>query len=131
MRVELDVYSGRPNPGWEITAEEAERLLTAMRQLPERETGRLPDSLGYRGIVLQGGAVQALGYSRITVRGRMVLAEGPLGNKLYSDSDRAFEGQVAETAQGRVDLTEFARLLPSPTPVPRNPGPPQRPFERR
>jgi hypothetical protein len=129
MRVELDVYSGRPNPSWEITAPEAELLLAALRQLPEREGGTFPASLGYRGIVLQGGAVQALGFERITVRSRVVLAEGPIGRKLFTDADRTFEGQAAATAEGRVDLSEFAKLLPSPTPVPRTPRAPSRPFE--
>jgi hypothetical protein len=45
--VELDVYSGRENPVWELTDEE-------QRQLAERFTGRtlgeateLPDRLGF------------------------------------------------------------------------------------
>jgi hypothetical protein len=130
MRVELDVYSGRPNPAWDITSEEGEQLLATFRELPARATGTLPGSLGYRGVILQGGGVRAAGYERITIRNRVVLAEGPLGNKLFSDSDRAFEGQAAATGQGKVDLSEFTRLLPSPTPVPREFRPPPRPFER-
>jgi hypothetical protein len=130
MQVVLDVYSGRPNPSWEITAEESEQLLATLRQLPERTTGDLPASLGYRGVVLQGGAVRALGFERITARGRAVLAEGAQGRRLFSDSERIFEGQAAATGQGRVDLSEFTKILPSPTPVPRAPRPPPRAFER-
>ena len=30
MRVELDVYSGRPNPRWELTDQQAAELLTRL-----------------------------------------------------------------------------------------------------
>jgi hypothetical protein len=50
--VELDVYSGRENPAWELTDEE-------QRQLAERFTGRtlgeateLPDRLGFRRLIV-------------------------------------------------------------------------------
>ncbi len=112
MQAELDVFSGRPNPSWEISAQDAERLLTALSQLPESQTGRVPTSLGYRGIVLQGGAVRAFGYERITAGGRAVVAEGPLGRKVFADRDREFEAWVAATAEGRVDLSRFADMLP-------------------
>jgi hypothetical protein len=52
MYVELDVYSGRKNPVWELTDEE-------QRQVAERFTGHtlgevseLPDRLGYRGLIV-------------------------------------------------------------------------------
>ncbi len=112
MRAELDVYSGRPNPTWEISTQDANRLLTALRQLPERDTATAPASLGYRGIVLTGGAVQALGYDRLRAFGGVVVAEGPLGRKIFSDRDHEFEAGVAATAEGRVDLSPFEDYLP-------------------
>ncbi len=130
MQVQLDVFSGRPNPSWETTVEETDRLVATFRQLPERANATLPASLGFRGVVLEGSAVRALGYERITIRRSIVLAEGPRGSKTFSDWDRGFEGQVTATAEGRVDLSPFVDLLPSPTPVPRIPGPPSRPFDR-
>jgi hypothetical protein len=130
LRVDLDVYSGRPNPTWEVTPEEADRLLTALAQLPPRDSVTLPGSLGYRGLVLQGDAVRAAGYERITVRRNLVQTEGPRGTRTFSDWEREFEGKVAETAQGRVDLSPFVDVLPSPTPVPRLPGGYGHPFER-
>jgi hypothetical protein len=122
MRVDLDVYSGRPNPTWETTAEEADQLAQALRQLPEREGPEFPGSLGYRGVVLQGPAVRALGYERITALSSRVLAEGPGVRKVFTDRDRRFEWLAVATAEGRADLREFVKMLPpSPTPTPRPP----------
>lgn len=53
VRVEADLFSGRPNPAWELSAEQARSFLETLRELPARE-GRsfeAPDALGYRGIV--------------------------------------------------------------------------------
>ena len=130
MRAEIDVFSGRPNPAWDLTAEETERLLTVFGQLRERQVSAIPASLGYRGLVLQGDAVRALGYERITVRRGVVQAEGSRGTRYLGDWDREFEAQIAATAQGRVDLSSFVEMLPVPTEVPRDPRLRSRPFER-
>jgi len=52
MQVILDVFSGRPNPSWELTSQEASELarrliglVPANRKLPE-------GGLGYRGLTL-------------------------------------------------------------------------------
>ena len=52
MRVELDIFSGRPNPSWQMSAEEAAEFLHLIRSLPKTE--RLSDEggLGYRGFVI-------------------------------------------------------------------------------
>lgn len=48
--VELDVFSGRPNPGWWLASEEAEDLLARISRLtPGGGAGELPAALGYRG----------------------------------------------------------------------------------
>jgi hypothetical protein len=53
--VELDVYSGRPNPRWELD----ERGADALRQLvaglaPAAEAPPEPPGLGYRGLLFEG-----------------------------------------------------------------------------
>ncbi|HKP36400.1 MAG TPA: hypothetical protein VJT71_06040, partial [Pyrinomonadaceae bacterium] len=48
--VELDVFSGRPNPRWSLTSEEAEDLLARISRLVSYSGRReLPPALGYRG----------------------------------------------------------------------------------
>jgi hypothetical protein len=48
--VELDVFSGRPNPQWPLSSEEAEDLLARIGRLaPDGGRRELPAALGYRG----------------------------------------------------------------------------------
>jgi len=55
MQVELDVFSGRPNPAWEVPSARATLLLGQVRSSPESsEKPFLPD-LGYRGFILHSG----------------------------------------------------------------------------
>ncbi|MDX2138104.1 MAG: hypothetical protein SF123_08405 [Chloroflexota bacterium] len=54
MRVELDIFSGRPNPTWEMTAAQAETLTSILREMPTH-VGQIPfnDGLGYRGFIIR------------------------------------------------------------------------------
>lgn len=52
MRVELDIFSGRPNPSWELTNEEASHLATRLAGLPTAAPEFAPPALGYRGLVI-------------------------------------------------------------------------------
>lgn len=60
MTVELDVFSGRPNPQWVLTDDERQRVEELLRGLPEG-TDPGPGAttgLGYRGFVLVEGPRQ-------------------------------------------------------------------------
>jgi hypothetical protein len=52
MRVELDIFSGRPNPSWELTVEEAYHLAMRLADLPAAVPEFTPRALGYRGLVI-------------------------------------------------------------------------------
>jgi hypothetical protein len=52
ITIEVDVFSGRPNPSWELSADEARTLLQMLdgaRSGPRREPCAVP-GLGYRGL---------------------------------------------------------------------------------
>lgn len=63
MKIELDVFSGRPNPNWVVTESTASDLLKALGSLhtgleSARGTGSTPSDLpglGYRGFVVRHG----------------------------------------------------------------------------
>jgi hypothetical protein len=68
MIVELDVFSGRPNPRWELDEPRSQRLLQIQNQLKlsDRAPAELP-ALGYRGFWYsdENGRVHAFhGYVR-------------------------------------------------------------------
>jgi hypothetical protein len=50
MIVELHVFSGRPNPRWELDALHADALTELQRELkPSKQTPSIPPALGYSG----------------------------------------------------------------------------------
>jgi len=52
MIVELDVYSGRPNPTWSLSAGQIAELLEALQELPPADKLTGENALGYRGFLL-------------------------------------------------------------------------------
>jgi len=53
VTVELDAFSGLPNPIWALSANETGELERRLRDLPAARAARLPDlGLGYRGFRL-------------------------------------------------------------------------------
>jgi hypothetical protein len=53
-KIELDVFSGQPNPAFEIRKDEFESILDRIRKQRELHNATLFDGLGFRGIVLSG-----------------------------------------------------------------------------
>jgi hypothetical protein len=54
ISIELDVFSGRPNPSWELNPSESGELLKELSPLPEVDKNKAEffDGLGYRGFII-------------------------------------------------------------------------------
>ena len=52
VRVELDVFSGRPNPHWELPQSEASEIAEKLASLPQVDVQVHIPGLGYRGFLL-------------------------------------------------------------------------------
>lgn len=52
-RVELDVFSGRPNPAWDLNASQVAQFAGLLAALPEAPAAAPPGQLGYRGFIVQ------------------------------------------------------------------------------
>ena len=54
ISIELDVFSGRPNPSWELSPSESGELIKELSPLPEADKNKAEffDGLGYRGFVI-------------------------------------------------------------------------------
>ena len=50
MQVEIDLFSDRANPVWELTAAEVSELKARLATLPTGSPVAMPDVLGYRGL---------------------------------------------------------------------------------
>lgn len=80
MRVEVDLYSGRPNPSFELGVEQGEELRRRLRRLPRHpDPPLLPTALGYRGLLVD----DASRMGRITLCRGAVLVEEPGGGRRW------------------------------------------------
>jgi len=52
MIVELDVFSGRPNPTWSLSAEQVKELIGLFQNLPPADQSAPETGLGYRGFLI-------------------------------------------------------------------------------
>ena len=53
MRVELDVFSGRSNPSWDLSDEEARAIVELLVDLPTTTAPVNEGRLGFRGFTLE------------------------------------------------------------------------------
>jgi len=52
IRIELDIFSGRQNPSWELTEKEATEMVGQMENLPSAPLQPDIPGLGYRGFII-------------------------------------------------------------------------------
>ncbi|BDI05599.1 hypothetical protein CATMQ487_25690 [Sphaerotilus microaerophilus] len=72
MRIEIDIYSGRPNPGWNPTPDEEVQLRRLLRRVTAPSEAPAPEDLGYRGfLVLDATDATSLGSQLRVYRGRI------------------------------------------------------------
>jgi hypothetical protein len=110
MILELDLFSGRPNPSWELGPEAAAELHARLEALPpDKSALRVREGLGYRGIFIlpssELGDVQ-----EIIVSEGLVLVRSPKGERRLSDVSRAFERWLLETGRGKLEPAIYARV---------------------
>jgi len=106
VTVELDVFSGRPNPTWSLEQPERDVLLQLLRARNAEARARWePPGLGYRGFVLHiasDGKVEV-----VRVGGGTIEA----GATVRIDRDRAVEAHLLRTMPAEL-RTQFLSLLP-------------------
>ena len=110
MRVELDIFSGRPNPGWGIAGTQREEFLEALRALSE-STAKPPanEGLGYRGFIVTG--VDAAEVDRVTAyRGYVTTQTGGRSMTLL-DPDRNLEQRLLEAGREYLDQSLYTMML--------------------
>lgn len=70
--VELDVFSGRPNPRWQLSRAEAIDVEEALHDLPRTEASPNEPGLGYRGLILMNPTPAAGLVPRIRIHGGVI-----------------------------------------------------------
>lgn len=80
MRIELDVFSGRPNPRWELDEDSAAALRRLLSRLAvTTDTPPEPPGLGYRGFVFDGDAGPERAYGGFVISSNAVLIDPSFG----------------------------------------------------
>ena len=101
LLIELDVFSGRPNPQWELDApaeRELRQLLGGLSVAPGEPAG--PAGLGYRGFRFDIGETAAPSRA---FRGRVALED-----RVLEDPGRAVERFLLSTAPAELEALRHA-----------------------
>jgi hypothetical protein len=112
MKVQIDLFSGRPNPSWDLTEAEVLELLNRIDSLPASTAADRPDGLGYRGLHVDrllseletDDSPSANPIVTIEIRDgvvKVVRRDGTVKN--LNDIGRSVECWLLTVAQGQVD----------------------------
>jgi hypothetical protein len=100
MRIELNAFSGRENPTWNLTDEQAKEFATALDALKAGDPGKpLKDGLGYRGFKVTGFR----DYDELVVWNDVVQGTRAGKTTRWHDKDRALERLLLKTSKAHVD----------------------------
>ena len=99
--VELDIFSGMPNPTWILTDAEVDSFVKRLAALRPSSSSELSGNLGYRGFIvqcIQGSKMQVIRIQKGTVQ----ISEGE-SNVYASDKDRELERWLLNTGKPHLD----------------------------
>jgi hypothetical protein len=103
LQVELDAFSGRPNPRWELTDTQAAEFLARLRSLqPTKDSHRANEGLGYRGFVVRAKSEPVDGFDQIRLYRETVLARHGDRDETLNDPGRILERWLLDLARGHV-----------------------------
>ena len=108
--VELDVFSGLPNPAWDLPPAGTAVLLAMIGALPPSPSVSLPTPLGYRGfLVTIPGSSSASVVTLRAYRG-IVAYQGPK-TAYYADPAKQVERWLLSTSRPYIDVQLYDSLL--------------------
>jgi hypothetical protein len=110
MRAELDIFSGRPNPTWDLSVKEGEEFVKLLSKLPKADAGDIPEGLGYRGIVVSAGGKLILGFDSVAVCNGVVVGRRAGVDQKFTDKNCALERWLFRTGKGRLDKDLYDEL---------------------
>jgi hypothetical protein len=120
MRVEADLFSGRPNPVWTLDAAEEGEVARLLRTLRPGGPSPRPPGLGYRGMMLRGLSAALPGCAELRLFHGAGVAECDGEHRTFTDPDRAVERWLAASGRRRLDAELFQVLHAE---LERDPGP--------
>ncbi len=111
MQVELDVFSGRPNPHWNLTPQEAKEFISLLQALPQTQAqAEVKEGLGYRGLIVTDPDQTIAGYDQIVISNGVVVARRDSQLRQFPDKERRLERWLFQTGRGRLDLELYRQV---------------------
>jgi hypothetical protein len=113
MEVELDVFSGRPNPRLGLLPHQAREFTNILRRLLRQRKHAVPpeQGLGYRGFIVTGTSDELGNYDKVVVANGSVHARSGSVSLQLEDRDRALERWLLENIRGQVDDATYKYVL--------------------
>ncbi len=110
-QVELDVFSGRPNPTWALSQADINTFQQKLGALPTTAAQPYPDRLGYRGLMVTL-TDRASGNRALVWRVSAGVAQIAAGtaHDYYADPDQALESWLLHTGQPYLPADLFATV---------------------
>ena len=102
-RVELAIFSGRPNPHWMLTPEQQTKLLRMLQALPQTTQTRSLEQLGYHGFIVEIPSMEDGSTTRISLYKGIVQYHEQMGIEYRLDRGRQVEQWLLSTAKPWVD----------------------------
>ncbi|HYQ90650.1 MAG TPA: hypothetical protein VES89_00895 [Candidatus Competibacteraceae bacterium] len=95
--VEVDIFSGRPNPVWTLSDVEAATLVEKLSALPPAPAKILSNPLGYRGLIVQ--MIQGSQDYTIQIQQGGVRVMHAGASSYFEDRDRSLELWLVSTGK--------------------------------
>jgi hypothetical protein len=114
MQIEVDVFSGRPNPHWELTGQESNEFVQRFQSLPPSSgEGAVKEGLGYRGLIVSVPGKEIEGFQEILISNGVVVARWDNQSKQFVDRNRVLEKWLFQTGKGRLDNELYRQISDS------------------
>ena len=112
MKVELDIFSGRENPAWNLSREESEVLIEKLRPLTEiKSEASVWNGLGYRGIIVRCGSIEGEDISEIKFYNETIRITIKNVTLTYSDPGRTLELWLTKTGKSRIENQLYKSII--------------------
>lgn len=123
--ITLQIYSGKENPSWSLTEQQADELLLLVENLPKSESLDLRGGLGYTGFHVEiKGENDAKTNRQIIAYKGQVLYQSDTSKEYFTDRERRVEMFLLKTGESSVDAKIMNRVEQeiklSPTTYPTN-----------
>ena len=105
VEVEVDVFSGMPNPEWNLSDADAALFQQKIAALPEASPAQLANNLGYRGIIVR--VKTEMTQTRILIQNGIVQSTQDDATVYCSDPGRDLERWLLNTGRPFIEDNIF------------------------